>query len=290
MLGYIGLFIKGALFGIANIIPGVSGGTIAVITGIYEKLLDALNNLFKKFKSSFIFLIVFGLGSLAASLLGAKGVEWCLTNWLFPTSCLFIGLIAGGIPVIYAPVRDKLSFKNVMIGIICFIVVISLLFLPKTKDNEIDFWDYIQLGACGLLASAAMIIPGVSGMMMFYLFGYYELIMDSLGGLLSFSTMFDSLLILLPVMIGVLVGLFSTAKLLGFLFKKFKVGTYYGILGFIIASICAIIYNLVHSNIHELLLNNTMSIILSITFLILGFLISFIMSKVEKKDNMSKEE
>lgn len=289
MLGYIGLFIKGALFGIANIIPGVSGGTIAVITGIYERLLDSLNNIFKKFKSSFIFLIVFGLGALASTLLGAKGVEWCLSNALFPTSCLFIGLIVGGIPVIYSPVRDKISFKNILIFLLCLVAVIALLFLPKNKDTEMDFWDYLQLGACGILASAAMIIPGISGMMMFYLFGYYELIMESLSGLLSFSTMLDSLLVLAPVLIGVVIGLFTTAKILGFLFKKFKVATYFGILGFIIGSVCAIMYNLIQSDYHELFLNDTLSIVLSITFLIVGFFASYIMSKIDKKDNMSKE-
>ena len=300
MLGYIGLMIKGALFGIANIIPGVSGGTIAVITGIYEKLLNAINNIFKDFKKSFIFLMVFGIGSLIATLAGAKGVDWCINNALFPTSCLFIGLILGGVPVIYSPVRDSLNMKNkgksllyILIFIICFAFVISLLFLPKNKDLEITFEDYIMLGLCGILASAAMIIPGISGMMMFYLFGYYELIMNSLSGLLSFefSTMLHSLLLLLPVLVGILIGLFTTAKLLGFLFKRFKTGTYFGILGFIFASVCAILFNLIHSDYETLLFESTSTIILSISTLILGFVATYFMSRLErKKNNMSLEE
>lgn len=287
MISYIGLFIKGCLFGIANIIPGVSGGTIAVITGVYEKLLDSINNLFKKFKSSFIFLLIFGLGAVVAVLAGAKGIEWCLDNYLFPTSCLFIGLILGGIPVIYAPVREKLSIKNIIIFLICFVIVIALLFLPKNVSSDLGFIDYIKLGCAGLLASAAMIIPGISGMMIFYLFGYYEVIMGALSGLVHTATMLDSILILVPVGIGIIIGLFTTAKILGFLFKKFKVGTYYGILGFVVGSICAIGYNLVHSNIHELLLNNTISLVLSITLLIVGFAISYLMSKFGKKESIN---
>ena len=287
MFGYIGLFIKGCLFGIANIIPGVSGGTIAVITGVYEKLLDSINNLFKKFKSSFIFLLIFGLGAVVAVLAGAKGIEWCLDNYLFPTSCLFIGLILGGIPVIYSPVREKLSFKYIIVFIICMAIVIALLYLPKNSSSDLEVMDYIKLGVCGILASAAMIIPGISGMMMFYLFGYYEVIMGALSGLVHTATMLDSFLILLPVGIGIIVGLFTTAKIIGLLLKKFKVGTYYGILGFVVGSVCAIMFNLIHSNIHELLLNNTVSIVLSITFLIVGFALSYIMSKFGKKDSLN---
>ncbi len=294
MFKYIGLFIKGAFFGIANIIPGVSGGTIAVITGVYEKLLNAINNIFKDFKKSFIFLMVFGLGSLLATLAGAKGVDWCLNNALFPTSCLFIGLILGGVPIIYSPVRDQLTMKNkgksliyILIFLICFAAVIALLFLPKNKDLEITFEDYIMLCLCGILASAAMIIPGISGMMMFYLFGYYELIMDSLSGLLRPATMIDSFLLLLPVMLGIVIGLFTTAKLLGFLFKKFKTGTYFGILGFIFASVCAILFNLIHSDYETLLFNSTSTIILSITTLILGFVATYTMTVLERKKNLA---
>ncbi len=289
MLGYLGLMIKGALFGIANIIPGVSGGTIAVITGVYEKFLDSINNIFKHFKKSVIFLLVFGIGALIATLFGAKGVEWCLENYLFPTSCLFIGLIVGGIPVIYSPVREKLSFKYIIVFLICMAAVISLLFvpLPKNDINDMDFMDYLLLGVCSTLASSAMIIPGVSGMMIFYLFGYYGTIMQALSGLLSFSTFFSNILVLVPVMIGFVIGLFTTAKILGFLFKKFMVGTYYGILGFIVGSICAIMFNLIHSDYHTLFLDSPLDITLSIVLLIVGFFASFLMSKVEKKDNMS---
>ena len=288
MLTYIGYLIKGALFGIANIIPGVSGGTIAVITGVYEKLLNSINNLFKEFKKSILFLLVFGAGAAIAILAASKGIEWCLENALFPTSCLFMGLILGGVPLIYSPVRDKLSFKNIIIFLLCMAGVIALLFLPKNEINtaNLTFIDYLKLGVCGLLASAAMIIPGISGMMMFYLFGYYGTIMTALSGLVHVHSFVNSILVLLPVGIGVIVGLFTTAKILGLLFKHFKIGTYYGILGFVIGSVCAILFNLIHSDLN-LFFNNPLHIALSITFLILGFVITYVMSKFEKKDNFS---
>ncbi len=290
MLTYIGYLIKGALFGIANIIPGVSGGTIAVITGVYEKLLNSINNILKDFKKSILFLLVFGVGAVIAVLAASKGIEWCLSHALFPTSCLFIGLILGGVPLIYSPVRDKLSFKNIVIFLLCMAAVIALLFLPKNAiTGKLEILDYIKLGACGILASAAMIIPGISGMMMFYLFGYYGTIMTALNGLVHIHTFLDSFLVLLPVGIGVIFGLFTTAKLLGFLFKKFKIGTYFGILGFVIGSVCAIMFNLIHCTDADLnlFINSPLQIALSIGLLIIGFVLTYVMSKFEKKDNMS---
>lgn len=288
MLSYIGYLIKGALFGIANIIPGVSGGTIAVITGVYEKLLNSINNLFKEFKKSILFLLVFGLGAAVAVIAGSKGVEWCISNALFPTSCLFIGLILGGVPVVYRPVRDKISFKNIIIFLLCMAIVIALLFVPKNAIvGKPQFLDYLKLGVCGILASAAMIIPGISGMMIFYLFGYYETLMTALSGLVHLHTFVDSILVLLPVGIGIIIGLFTTAKLLGLLFKKFKIGTLFGILGFVIGSICAILFNLIHSQEFNTILSNPLQIGLSVGLLIVGFVGTYILSRFEKKDNFS---
>ena len=291
MLTYIGYLIKGVLFGIANIIPGVSGGTIAVITGVYEKLLNSINNLFKDFKKSILFLLAFGIGAVVAVLLASKGIDWCIENALFPTSCLFIGLILGGVPVIYRPVRDKISFKNIIIFIICMAIVIALTFIfrPTTDGtktlNNLDVLDYIKLGCAGILASAAMIIPGISGMMMFYIFGYYSLIMDALSGLVHIHTIGSSILALLPVGVGVIIGLFTTAKLLGLLFKKFKISSYFGILGFVFGSICAILFNLTHSD-NNAFFNNPVQIILSVGLLIIGFVLTYILSRFEKKDNL----
>ena len=81
---HIALIFKGMLFGIANLIPGVSGGTMAIVTGVYEKLLDSINNLFKKFKASIIFLLLFGLGAVIAVLAGAKVLEWGLKYFKLP--------------------------------------------------------------------------------------------------------------------------------------------------------------------------------------------------------------
>ncbi len=241
---HISLIFKGMLFGIANLIPGVSGGTMAVVTGVYEKLLDSINNLFKKFKSSFLFLLLFGLGAIAAILGGAKIIDWGLQYFELPISLLFIGLILGSLPAITRPIKKKMKFYHYLILIVSFVAVISLLYVPfpEVVNSDLKVYDYLLLVLCGFFASVAMVVPGVSGMMMFYLFGYYETIMGAISGLLKVSTLGGSILVLICVGIGIVIGLFSAAKVIATLLEKFPIATYVAILGFVIASIFVLMY------------------------------------------------
>lgn len=242
---YLILALKGMLFGVANLIPGVSGGTIAVITGVYEKLLDAINNLFKKFKTSIIFLGVYGIGALIAILGGAMTLDWLLENLELPTSLFFMGLIIGSFGTIRKPVKGKLKWYHYLIMLACFGVVVGLLFIPFGSGTvgNLKVYEYFILALCGFLASVAMVIPGISGMMMFYLFGYYDVLMSAFSGLTSMSSIGSSILVLLPIIIGIVIGIFTAAKVISILLEKFTVGTYAGIIGFVIGSIFALAYN-----------------------------------------------
>ena len=236
------LALKGVLFGIANLIPGLSGGTIAVITGVYEKLLDSINNLFKEFKKSILFLGIFGLGCVIAILAGAKGMDYLLKYFELPITLLFAGLIVGSLKTVKEPIKGKLDKKAIIIMCITLSIVIGLLFIPfsKATGSSLKFYDYILLFICGILASVAMVVPGISGMMMFYLFGYYDVLMGALSSLTqSFGS---SVLILIPVGIGIIIGLFSAAKIISYLLKKFPIYTFAGIFGFVIGSIFALLY------------------------------------------------
>ena len=241
---HIALIFKGMLFGIANLIPGVSGGTMAIVTGVYEKLLDSINNLFKKFKASIIFLLLFGIGAAIAILAGAKALEWGLKYFKIPLSLLFIGLIVGSLPTITKPIKNQTKPIHYLFMILAFALVIGLLYIPfpEVVNGSLKFYDYLLLVVCGFLASIAMVVPGISGMMMFYIFGYYETIMGAISGLVKLSSFGGSFLILLPVGIGVIIGIFSAAKAIAFLLKKFPIATYSAIIGFVIGSIFAIIY------------------------------------------------
>lgn len=283
MISIIFLIINGMLFGIANLIPGVSGGTIAVITGCYERLLDSINNLFKKFKESISFLGIFILGALIAVLIFSKILSYSTDNFKIPTYCLFVGLILGGIPAIVKPVYKKCSIKNIIFLILGFSLVIGLLFIPSgNTSSNLEIKDYIMLFICGILASIAMVVPGISGMMMLEIFGYRELFIDSLKNLTDFSLFLDNFKVLCPVGIGIIIGLFSAAKLMGFLLKRYNVTTFYAIIGFVLASIVVLFINMSDGD------KYISHIIVGIIMIPIGFTLSFMLDYLSKKYNKEK--
>ena len=279
------------LFGIANIIPGVSGGTMAVITGVYDKLLNAVNNLFKKFKESIIFLGVYAIGAVIAIFAGFKLIDVTMERIPFVTEMLFAGLILGSIPFLAKPVLKKENMKiaNFVIFFLAAALVIGLLMIGLFVHNdhaELKFYDYILLFVCGFLASVAMVMPGISGMMMFQIFGYYE---DLRGAFLfeNWKTNFGgSILILLPVGVGIVIGIFTAAKFISWLLEKFPTGSMFAILGFVLASVVCLFYNA------EFKVNETnldaLNISLGIVAVILGFLASYFLAYFNNKKKLEE--
>jgi len=287
-MSYIFLVIKGMLFGIANLIPGVSGGTIAVISGIYDKLINSISNIFKKFKESIKFLSIFLIGAVIAVLLFSKVLSYSQDHFKVATYCLFIGLILGGFPSLYKVIHKKYNILNVILMILAFSIVIGLLFIPKGKvqDDDLKLYNYILLFICGILASIAMVVPGVSGMMMLEVMGYRELFTDALNNLTDFSKFIDNMKILVPVGLGIIVGLFSACILMSFLLKKYKIQTFFAIIGFVIASVIVLIYKMgVTDSIPEIIV----SIILIPVGFTLTFLLDYYSNKKEKKELLKEE-
>lgn len=274
--------LKGAVMGIANVIPGVSGGTMAVAMGIYDRLIHALTHLFKEFKKSVITVLPIGIGML----IGIVGLSMII-DWMFgvipiQTNLLFIGLILGGVPLIYTRVKGaKLKIYHVLGFVAFFALVVGLSFVQygtekqkaemdaakeaakeaaKTEavadEKEVDFSDYTvtfnvpdtckYLGA-GVVASATMVVPGVSGSMMMMVMGLYELIIASISTLVkallagNIPVVMQTFCVLVPFGIGAVVGIFVIAKLIEILLDKCPVMTFYCIMGLIIGSPFAIV-------------------------------------------------
>ena len=278
---YLIILLKGIAFGIANLIPGVSGGTIAVITGVYEKLIYSINNLFKDFKNSIKFLIPFGVGILLAVVLGSKLFELCLTHIPIPTTCLFMGFVLGGIPSLAKPLKKDINALNIIIAVICFILVTVFLFIDIKNNSIIDFQikDYFILFLCGLLASVAMVLPGLSGMLIIMLFGYYDLIQSTLANLTDFSLFLSNLKVILPVGAGVVIGIFSACKIFSILLKKYPKQCSFAIVGFVIASVICILFKMKDYN------YSVPMIIGGIIMIPIGFIATYYMSKFENKRN-----
>ncbi len=248
MLKFIMGVLKGIIIGVANVIPGVSGGTMMVTMGIYEDIIGSINNLFKDFKKSIVTLIPYILG-MGIGIVGfAKAIEFLFAKAPIPTALLFIGLIFGGIPMIWKSVKkEKIDWLSIVLFIAFFALVIGLQILGNTQGDaakSLDFsFVHVLIGTLlGVLAAATMIIPGVSGSMVMMILGYYNTIISSINDLIDSLVKFDwhgvlaGVGILLPFGIGVIIGMFAVAKLIHWLLAKHESKTYCAILGLIVAS------------------------------------------------------
>ena len=253
--------IKGALIGVANVIPGVSGGTMAVSLGIYNRLISSISHLFRDFKKSIATLIPILLGCALGIVGFSYAIKYLLANQPLPTCLAFLGLILGGIPVLFKDMKEgikkskngRLTAVNVLAFLLLFAFAIALPLLKSSDDTFMTLTatpdTMVILFFMGVIAAATMVIPGVSGSMIMMIFGYYYGIINSITGFIdglkagSISAMAAQLGILIPFGIGAVLGIFLISKLIEYLFERHTVSTYAAILGLILSSPFGIFYN-----------------------------------------------
>ena len=244
--------LKGMVIGIANIIPGVSGGTMMVAMGIYDKLIHCITHIFKEFKKSVLFLLPIAIGMGIAVVGGTLGIELLFEKFPVQTNLLFIGLIVGGLPAIWKNVKgNSIRFGHILAFAAFFALVVVMAFLGETEGNAVDLslnlMNVLKLFGVGVIAAGTMVIPGVSGSMVLLLLGYYNPIVSAINDFFGALTSFDmngiltGIGILMPFGIGVIVGVLAIAKVIEFVFNKFPLYAYWAIIGLIIASPIAII-------------------------------------------------
>lgn len=244
--------LKGMVIGIANIIPGVSGGTMMVAMGIYDKLIHCITHIFKEFKKSLLFLIPIAIGMGIAIIGSSFGIEMLFEKFPVQTNLLFIGLIVGGLPAMWKNVKGKsIRFGHVLAFLAFFALVTVMALLGEKEGNAVDLslnlWNILKLFGVGVIAAATMVIPGVSGSMVLLLLGYYNPILASINDFIRALTDFDvpAMLnefgVLFPFGIGVIVGVLVIAKIIEYIFEKFPLYAYWAIIGLIVASPIAII-------------------------------------------------
>ncbi|RCX15476.1 putative membrane protein [Anaerobacterium chartisolvens] len=246
-------FLKGILIGIANIIPGVSGGTMAVSMGVYDKIIRALTGFRKNIRQSILTLLPYGVGAAIGIALLSFVVKYALSAYPLQTSTLFIGMIMGGVPLLAKRIKGaKLTAANVAVFAVFFLVVSAMAFLNGSEGSATDIavnpGTVVLLFFVGIIASATMIIPGVSGSLVMMILGFYGIIISSISNFISALLHFDipalihGTAVLLPFGIGVLAGIGLVAKLIELLFARAPVLTYFAIFGLIFGSPVAMIY------------------------------------------------
>lgn len=248
-------FFKGLLIGISNIIPGVSGGTMAVALGAYDELLLAINTLRKDWKKSLRLLLpyvlgaVFGIGALSFVIQGA------MDAYPLIMACLFLGLILGGVPPLWQKAqKEKKGFSEALLFMLFMFLILFMTFVSTDAMESTTIimtpLTFFILFVVGVIAAATMIIPGVSGSLVLILLGYYDKILTTLSTFIR--SVFDlnpygigqGLLVILPFGLGILLGIGLVAKLIAWLFNAYPGKTYAAILGLVAASPIAIFYGL----------------------------------------------
>lgn len=291
-------FIKGIFVGIANVIPGVSGGTMAVSFGIYDKLLSSIANLLKDFKNSIKNLLPIVAG-MAVGVIGFTFIiPYLLENQPFATSMAFTGLILGGIPMIVASILDSGNTThkpNILLCIVLFFVfvmiAVGMLFMNGSEDSGVLLSatpsTIIIVFFMGVIASATMIIPGVSGSLVLMILGYYfgilSAVKDFISALKDFdmSGLINNGLILAPFAIGCILGIFFISKLIEWLFAHFKTETFSSILGLIVASPISIFYKVNQE--YGLKGTNAIQIIVGILLFVICCFVTLYMGRAENK-------
>ena len=281
-------FLKGIAVGIAMIIPGVSGGTLAVILKIYDDLINAVNQIFKHFKDSMKVILPVLLGAVVGFIALVFPLKWGLEHCPLIVVTLFVGFIVGSLPSLYKNVSGKESPISFIWGVIFLALMIGLCFLPSANVNTISLnvgtWFYLVL--IGFIISSALVAPGISGSMLLMVLGFYESILNIVSEIIKFQNLGHNILILIPLAIGIVLGFFVVSFVMGKLLKHYPVPTYFAIMGLIVGSI-ACIYTKTFSD-YEVVLD-ALQISLSILSFIIGGTISFFIGRKDKEKESEEE-
>ncbi len=241
------IFLKGFLMGICDLIPGISGGTIAFITGIYTRLINAVKSFSPKLfydiltypvnrkkdslregikKLDLIFLLILVMGIISAFLTGSRTIKFLLEEYLAYTLSFFVGLILASSKTIFEHIENH-SIKNILF---CFLgLILGLTFSILGHLTVRPSLGYVFLG--GFCAVSAMFLPGISGAFILLIMGLYEFmigVLNDIRGNISYFLIFIA---------GALLGAFSISRIISFLFKKNRCRTLYVLLGLVIGAL-----------------------------------------------------
>lgn len=223
----------GFITGSVMAVPGISGGSAAMVIGVYDDLLRAVSRCFSEPRRNIPLLLRFALGGILGLFLMAGAISWLLTTPAeVPVRFLFLGAVAGGIPAIFrkAGVR-RLNASGLVLILSGAAAVLLLAALPEGlfTPGERGFADMALQFTGGVLLAAALVLPGISASHFLYMLGIYDAVMEKLSTL--------DLIPLLPLAAGTVLGIFLTARLIETLFQRHQAGTFLVILGFMLASL-----------------------------------------------------
>lgn len=263
--------VKGIIMGAGMILPGVSGGVIAVIFGLYQDMVDAVLHFFKDIKKNLLFLVPIGIGGVIGIIVFGRILKILFDNYPVQTQYVFIGLILGGIPAVFKKLKGE-SFKNshVIYGVVTFALSCAAVFFVKPSMNAGDI-SLLGLFLSGILLAFGSIVPGVSSSLLLMLMGTYQYYLEMIASLTSNVTI-HLLLSFVPILLGVALGGILILKLVDLVMKRFSSQSYCAIIGFVLGSIAGILPGW----------SGMTDFIWGLIFMVLMFGISYYFSRKEK--------
>ncbi|WP_096154106.1 MULTISPECIES: DUF368 domain-containing protein [Bacillus] len=240
----LGIIFRGMAVGITETVPGISGSTVAMILGIYERLIYSLSILTTKHRREALpFLFTFGTGMVIGFAISIFIINYLLSYYRTPTLMFFIGIIVGFLPYLWKETlnhsKNKIKLKHYIIMFLFLSIVV--LSQPLSGINQMDLnnlaiADYIFFAVAGFIASTALVLPGISGALILIILGIYDI---ATASLMSFD-----LPIILAIGSGIVLGVLLTSRLIRYLLTNYTVETYAAMIGLVSGSIYAIWYHL----------------------------------------------
>ena len=266
------MILKAFAIGATMMVPGVSGGSMAMVLSIHKDLIDKMSNFRSDMKNNFIFLALFSLSALSGMFLLSKPIMHLIDAYPIVSMYFFLGLVVGSVPTIYkAADVSKIGIKEILSFTIGFLIVLAVSFIPEGifTVQELSFTQVIVHIIGGFLVSIGFILPGISFSYLLLILGLYSFIIEKLSN-------FD-ILSLIPFGLGFLLGLLVMVKAIEKALSKYPKISYFVILGFLLGSLIPVFPGLPKTAIEA---------VLSIVVFVIGFIIIFFVSKVEEKKKL----
>ena len=284
--------IKGFVIGMAIILPGISGGSVAALLGIYDKMIGAIADIRKHFKESMKVLLPILLGLIFSVSLFIP-LDLIVEIAPFPVIALFVGMMIGGVPELTKKLKGKANPRNLILALAGFLFsasigVVSVFALSPADLSDPHIFDFLKLFAVGFGASTTLATPGISGSITLLALGYYLPLLNVAAEMMALQNLGINLLICLAFGIGMLTGFIVLSKIMKFLLTKYLIPTSFTIVGVVCGSFISSFFNsetvnLVTTNPDYL---SPLQISLTAILLILGVLSTLFLTRLANKKMM----
>lgn len=286
--------ILGFFIGLAIIVPGVSGSAVAIIFRLYEKLLFALGNIFKKFKKCFLFLLPILVGGIIGFIGGFFGVRKLIDILPFAIVALFGGLMLGAYPAVTDQIKgEKITAPRTLLFVIGLLIPIAASLVSvfvyggeKSLDN-LSVWHYLLFLLLGYLVSITQIVPGLSATALLMIFGYFKSIMDSVS-LTYWKSNPQVFIVYVCLVVGFVVGLVTVSKLMSNVLERHKTPSFFCVCGLSLGAAVTMFFNPdIYKVYTDWAINglNVWELVLGVVLFIGGIFAAYSLVKVERRKN-----